>query len=120
MNSATECRVTKDDGELKAVIQIVQHEQTDHQEYISHTRGEECLLGCGSSTGLLPIESNQEIGTQTHNLPEDEQPQEVVRKHHPEHTHAEQNEFGEKAVIAILIDGVSGHVTNREPTNEKT
>ena len=59
MNGAAECRVAKDDGELKAVIQIVQHEQTDHQEYVTHTCGEECLLGCGSSTGLFPIEPNQ-------------------------------------------------------------
>ena len=119
MNCTAECGIAKDDGELKAVIQIVQHEQTDHQEYISHTRGEECLLGCGSSTGLLPIESNQEIGTQTHNLPEDEQPQEIVRQNHAEHTHAKENEFGEEAVVSILIDGVGGHVTNREPTNEE-
>ena len=86
------------------MIEIVQHEQSNHQENGTHSRGEECLLGGGGGTGFLPVESNQQIGTQAHNLPENEQPEETVRQNHSEHAHTEEQKFSEESMVSILVD----------------
>ena len=95
------------------------HGQTDHEEHVTHTSGEESLLGGVCCTGAFVIESDQKVGTKSHQFPEDEQPEEGVGENHPKHTRAEQNEFSVKAVVSIVVDGVGVHVTDGKAVDEK-
>ena len=72
LNGSAQRGISKDHGELKAVIQVIQHEQAHHKEYVTNTRSKECLLGCSGCTRLFPVEANEEVRTETHNLPENE------------------------------------------------
>ena len=120
LNGSTHRGVPENDSKLKAVIQVIQHEQSNHEEYIAYTRSQECLLGCGGCTRFFPIEADEKVRTETHDFPEDEQPKETVSQHHAEHSHAKQYKFSEEAVVAVFVLVIGCHVSNREPTNQET
>ena len=66
--------------------EVPQHDQTDNEEDVTNTCGEErllCRIGC---TWLFVIESDEKIGTKTHQFPEDEEPKEGVSENHSKHT----------------------------------
>ena len=64
------------------------------------------------------VESDEEVGAETHDLPEDEQPEEVVRKDHAEHACTEEHEFCIESVIAVLIHRIRVHVPDAEDVDQ--
>ena len=63
-----------------------EHRQTNHEEDVAHTGGQKRLLGRISSAGAFVVEADEQVGTQSHQFPEDEQPEERIGEHHTEHT----------------------------------
>ena len=102
------------------VEQCPKNGETHHQEHVTYTGGQKRLLGSVGSAGALVVEPDEEIGTQTHQFPEDEQPEERVGKHHAEHTGAEEHELSVEAVVAVVVDGIRVHVSNSEDVDEQT
>ena len=93
--------------------------QANHEEHVADTGGQERLLGSVGCAGAFVVEPDQQVGTQPHQLPEDEQPKERIGQHHAEHARAEENELGVEAVVAVVVDGVGVHVADGEGVDEQ-
>ena len=106
-------------SELQRSVDVVQNQQADHQENITHASSQEGFLGSRSGTLLPEVEADEEIGAESHYLPEDEQPQEVVSEHHSEHADAEEHELPVEAVVPVLVDRVRVHVAEAEPADQE-
>ena len=101
------------------VEQRPQDGQTDHEEHVANTGGQEGLLGSIGSAGAFVVEADEEIGTQTHQFPENEQPEERISEHHPEHPRTEEHELSIEAVVAVVVDGIGVHVADGKSVDEQ-
>ena len=97
-----------------------EHGQSNHQENVAHTGGEEGFLGGVCSAGAFVVETNEEVRAQPHQFPEDEEPEERVSQDHAEHSRTEQHEFSVEAMVAVVVDGVGVHVADGESVDEQT
>ena len=119
--------VVKDHGVVEGALtstsvwmeQRPQHGEADHQEHVPNTGGEEGFLGSVSGAGPLVVEPDEQVRAETHQLPENEEPEERVGQHHPQHTGAEQDEFCVKPMISVVVDGVGVHVSDGEGVDEE-
>ena len=101
------------------VEQGPEHGQADHEEHVADTGGEEGFLGSVGCAWSFVVESDEQVGTQTHQFPEDEQPEEGVGEHHTEHTGTEQHELSVETVVAVVVDRVGVHVADGKGVDEQ-
>ena len=106
-------------GVVEAVELAEQDEESCHEADISETCDQECLLCCGCRVGgcSVPVgvpegpESDQQVGTESHDLPEDEHLEEVAGDDESEHSGEEQGDLGVVpglpcALVSHVSDGV--------------
>ena len=103
-----------------------EEDQAHHKQHVAHASGEEGLETGLLGRNLLRIgvalvepEPDKQVRTETHDLPEDEEHQQVIGHHQPQHPCSEQRNVGEETAIEgiqaifilrwIQIAGV-GHV----------
>jgi len=92
-----------------AVARREQRQDTNHEAEVTDAIGEEGLLRRLSRRGFLEPVTDEQVGTQAHQLPEHEHHDEVVRQHdagHGEHEHA-------KATEEAALRFVLAHVAQR-------
>ena len=70
---------------------------TEQHEHIADACGHECLDGCIACGRFRVPETDQEIRTQAHDLPTDEERQQVIGKHQHIHAKGEQADEGKEA-----------------------
>ena len=74
-----------------------------HETEIADPVGQESLIGgVGRSSVIEPV-TDQEVGTDSDQLPEDEHHDEVVRQHDPEHRKREQGKPAEIARTPLVV-----------------
>ena len=83
------------------------HQDSNHQSKITDTRGDERFFrGFGGGIALEPV-TNEQVGGETHQLPENEHHHEIVREHDAEHGKHEERERGEVAGFAGIVAHVA-------------
>ena len=88
---------------------VAKDENTNQEEHVSETSHNECLLGgCHSCTQWI-VETDEQIGRHTHELPEHVHLEDVGGQHKSEHRHGEEAQEGIVALETLL----TVHVTKR-------
>ena len=98
---------------------VPEHGQPDDEEHVTNTGREEGFLGRVSGRGALVVEADEQVRTQAHQFPENEQPQERVREDHAEHPRAEEHELRIEAVVAVVVDRIRVHVADAEDVDQQ-
>ena len=119
VDSPVEGGVLEYHRELERPVDVVEDQESHHQEDVAHAGGQEGLLGCVRCALLPEVEAYEEVGAEAHNLPEYEEPQEVVSEDHAEHPHGEEDELGVEAVVPVLVYRVRVHVAHAEPADQE-
>ena len=100
-------------GEELAITQrpegVEEDYQPEQQEDITDTRDEERFLGGRGSRRLLIPETNEQVGAEANQLPEDEEQQEAVGNHEAVHHPHEEADFG---VVADAPFAFVSHVAH--------
>ncbi len=104
-------------GVVQAVELAEQDEQTGHEAHVTETGDQERFLRSGSRIGGGSValgvpegpESDEQVRAQSHDLPEDEQLQEVAGDDQSEHTGQEQGDLG---VVPRLPGALVSHVSD--------
>ena len=79
------------------------HQDSDHESEIADARGEKRFLrGLGRRVAFEPV-TDQHVGSEADQLPEDEHHDEIVREHDPEHCEHEERERSEVARLAFVV-----------------
>ena len=114
------------DIEYVGVLEVTVHceeqdEQSSHETYISHPGDEECLLCCGCGVVGLVVslrvveapESDEEVGAETHDLPEDEHLKKGAGDCESEHSGKEESDFCEvpPLPLELVFVLISSHVS---------
>ena len=76
---------------------------TQDEAKVTHTVDQEGLHVGEDGCGLLVVETDQQIGHQTHGFPAEEQLQQVVAHHKHQHGEGEQRDIGEETVVAVIL-----------------
>ena len=66
------------ESDIQAGQVIVEQNYARHEQNVAHARCQECFLGSRSRRGLPVPETDQEIRTQSHQLPEYEELKQVI------------------------------------------
>ena len=92
-----------------------EHQDADHESEVTHAIAEEGLLrGIGGGVLVVPV-TDQQVGAEADQLPEDEGHDEIRRQHDAGHRKHEERESGEVAVFRRVVL----HVGERENVNER-
>ena len=83
------------------------HQDPDHESEIADACGEKCFLrGLGGGIALKPM-TDEDVGSETDQLPKDEHHHEIVREDNAEHREHEERERGEVARFAFVVAHVA-------------
>src|SRR5256886_2623978 len=94
-------------------------EDGDEEEDVSHTGHKERLLRGSRRFRLVVPKSDQQIRAEAHDLPENQELQEVVRAYSAEHPRREQTHLGVVARLALLLVHVSERINKNQETEER-
>ncbi len=112
MPAAPAAMSSKDEGAGDAP----EHEDADHEPEVTDAVAKECLLrGIGSGVLLIPV-TDEEVGTQSDQFPEDEGHDEIVGQHDAGHREHEERQAGEVARLRVVVL----HVGQREDVNQQS
>ncbi len=95
------------EGEVQAGQIIVENNYGRQEHDVAHTSGKKCLLGCSSRRWLSVPESYQEIGAQTHQLPEYEELKDIIGINQAQHGSSEECCFSKVPVSTRITVHVS-------------
>ncbi len=84
--------------ERECVRVVGQNEDADEESQVSEAGDDERLLGSGHGLGLRVVESNQQVGGNTHQFPENVHLEDVRGHHQPQHGEGEE---GKEGVITL-------------------
>ena len=111
------------ESDVQAGQVIVEQNYGCQEQNVAHARCQECFLGSGSRRGLPVPETDQEIRTQSHQLPEYEELKQVIGIDQAQHGSGKQCRFGEVsgcARIAVHVSvGIGVNQCNHEGYHEK-
>ena len=109
--------------EVEAAERAEKDEQSTHQAHVTETGDEESFLSRGCRVGGCCIslrvpegpESDEQVGTKSHDLPEDEHLEEVAGDDESEHSAKEHGDF---CVVPLLPSSLVSHVSYRVDEDE--
>ena len=101
-----QCFRIKNRLEIKIACQNEEENHARHQKHIAHAGGEEGLEASLGRCDLFGVriffvvpEADEQVRTQTHDLPENEEHKQIVGHHQPQHACAEQGDVGEETAV---------------------
>ena len=97
---------------------IPDDEDANQEQDVAHAGDEEGLLRGLCRLGLVVPEADEKVRTQAHDLPEDQELEEVVRADRAEHAHGEQADLRVVAWLALLGVHVAEGVDEDEKAEE--
>ena len=111
--------------ELKAegAAVVTVDEYADKEEHVGKTGYDECLFRCGDGCGRGVVETDEQVGRNTHKLPEHVHLEDVGGDYQTEHRHGEEAQEGvvtlEAALTVHVAKGVDvDHERHRGDDNE--
>ena len=103
-----------------AVVQAAEGDEDEQEPQekaeVTEAVDNEGLLARVRGRLLLVVETDEQVGTESHRLPAEEQLEEVVAEHEHEHGEGEQAQVREEPVVAVL----AFHVADRVDVHERT
>ena len=90
-------------AEAARLADDVEHHHADEQQGVADAGGDKGLEGRLLGALLFEPEANQQVAAQAHDFPEDEEGNQVVGGHQPQHAHGKQRDIGHEAAVAGIL-----------------
>ena len=98
---------------------VPDHEDADEEQDVPDAGDEECFLRRRGGLRLVVPESDEQVGAEAHDLPEDQELQEVVRADGPEHPGREEADLRVVARLAFLLVHVAEGIDENQEAEER-
>ena len=103
--------------EIKASGGPKEAQDSEKKPKVANAVHHECFLGrVGRAVSVVP-ETNKQIGTHPHQLPEHINLEQVGTNNQPEHRAAEKGEIGEKSNVALVVGHISVGIHHHQQGN---
>ena len=102
-------------GEAERVNIVAEHQDTNQEEHIGEAGHDECLLRGGDGRLQRIVEADEQVGADTHELPEHVHLEDVRGEHQAQHRHREETQERIVALEALL----TVHIAERVDMNHQ-